>query len=319
MSVRHTKLGPLFIVGFGRSGTTILTQLVKKYLGVAFGTESQFIVRFAQRLTTYGDLHVEANRRRLLGEVARQRFFLRTGRNFGFRLDHEGALAAMREPTYAAMLDAIFSQLAAQSGCARWGDKTPEYTTHMPLLRAMFPEAQFIHMVRDGRDVALSSFLMHFGGKNAYKCGTDWASALRSVFDFAATAPAGMFTQVRYEDLMARPAETFATLIPFLGIEDPAGELRRTIDERVPLELKRENAYKWTSQMSPSQIEVFESVAGAELSRLGYERRFPAVKAPSGLARALWLTDHKLRQYARADYWADNAYRARLRLAEWFG
>ncbi len=316
-SVRHTRVGPVFILGHGRSGTTILTQLVKKYLAVAFGTESQFILRFHARLGTYGDLSVGANRERLLSDISRERFFERTGRNFGFVLDRARVERAMSTPTYAAMLAGIFSQLAEHNGLSRWGDKTPEYIEQPSVLRSLFPDAQFIHVVRDGRDVALSSFLTHFGGKNAYKTAVDWAKAMTAVQRFAEAVPEGCLHELRYEDLMADPIGSFSALIPFLGIDDSDGLVRSVVAGNLAAELRQDNAYKWRTKMSGSEVAVFEAVAGQHLSRYGYERRYPDLAPPGVLARAVWMADHKVRQYARRDYWQDNWYKLGVRSRSW--
>lgn len=317
MSVRHTRVGPVFILGHGRSGTTILTQLVKKYLAVAFGTESQFILRFHARLSIYGDLSIAAHRERLLNDISRERFFERTGRNFGFVLDRSRVERSMSAPTYAAMLAGIFSQLAEHNGLSRWGDKTPEYIEQPSILRSLFPDAQFVHVVRDGRDVALSSFLTHFGGKNAYKTATDWAKAMTAMRRFAEEVPAGCLHELRYEDLMAKPIESFSALIPFLGIDDRAGLVRDAVAAGITGELRQDNAYKWRSKMSASQVAVFEAVAGSHLSRYGYERRYPEAAPLGPLTRAAWMADHKIRQYARRDYWQDNWYKLGVRTRLW--
>lgn len=315
--VRHTRTGPVFIVGFGRSGTTILTQLVKKYLGVSFGTESQFIVRYRTRLSAYGDLSQASNRQRLLADISRERFFERTHRNFGFILDHARVLRELDPPTYASMLAGIFGQLAEHDGKSRWGDKTPEYLEHLPVLHDLFPAAQFIHVVRDGRDVALSSFLTHFGGKNAYKCGVDWSRAISAASRFTEAAGRDVVHELRYEDLMAEPIATFSALIPFLGIDDAQGQVRRAVEEHLTAELRQDNVHKWPRSMTAHQVALFESVAGAQLSRYRYERRYPSATPPTGLARAYWLCDHKVRQYMRGDYWQDNWYKLGIRARLW--
>lgn len=317
MSVRHTRVGPVFILGHGRSGTTILTQLVKKYLAVAFGTESQFILRFHGRLARYGDLGLAANRQRLLGDISRERFFERTGRNFGFVLDQSKVERAMSAPTYAAMLAGIFAQLAEHNGLSRWGDKTPEYIEHPSILRSLFPDAQFVHVVRDGRDVALSSFLTHFGGKNAYKTATDWAKAMTAMRRFAEEVPAGCLHQLRYEDLMADPVASFSPLIPFLGIDDADGLVREAVARGIAAEVRQDNAYKWRTRMSASQVAIFEAVAGSHLSHYGYERRYPEAAPLGAWTRARWMVDHKIRQYARSDYWQDNWYKLGVRSRLW--
>ena len=81
--------------------------------------------------------------RRLLDDISRERYFVRTGRNFGFRLDQERVLRDMKAKSFGALLDAVFQQFAASQGAGRWGDKTPEYSLHLPDIHDLFPHALY--------------------------------------------------------------------------------------------------------------------------------------------------------------------------------
>ena len=63
LPIRHRRTDPVFVIGHGRSGTSILATLLRQHLRVAFGTESQFFIRYHRQLARYGDLSREANRR----------------------------------------------------------------------------------------------------------------------------------------------------------------------------------------------------------------------------------------------------------------
>ena len=165
----HTRFSPVFVVGCTGSGTSLTCRLLLDHLGVNFGTESQFIIRYARHIARYGDLRVRGNMRRLLTDISRERFFPRTRRNFGFVFDVDRALRYVTEPTYAGALRAIFEQFATSKGLVRWGDKTPEYNYHLDVLLELFPTAQFVHVVRDPRDMAVSQFKAGFGSKTAYE------------------------------------------------------------------------------------------------------------------------------------------------------
>ena len=232
----HSSPGPVFVIGHARSGTSLMCRLLLDHLGVNFGTESQFIVRYHMRLPLYGDITDEGRLRRLLEDISRERFFFRTRRNFGFVFDIDRAVRSIAPRTYANAVRAIFAQFAAGRGHARWGDKTPEYCHHLPLIRELFPDAQFLHIVRDGRDVAQSVFQTGFGPKTAYEAALAWKKTIADVSRFRATLPAGACLEVRYEELLAEPARTIGAVAEFLGIENrdqliasiaPSARLRR--------------------------------------------------------------------------------------------
>jgi hypothetical protein len=312
--IRHGRLDPVFIAGHGRSGTSILANLVRKYLRIAFGTESQFFIRYSRRLAAYGNLAVERNRRLLLEDLSRERFFQRS-RKYGVRLNVDRAVGEA-EPTYAGVLTAIMRQSAECQRMDRWGDKTPEYSSHLPMLRDLFPSAQFIHIVRDGRDVALSGYRMHFGAKNAYAAATQWRRVVSGISAFAATMPASSFFELRYEDLLTNTPGTFARLMHFLEIDDPSGEACEAIGRLAGSELKAGNFNKWKSDLSAREQEMYAAVAGPWLTHYGYEVTAPHRAEPGPLAAAYWRADNAMRRIMMREYWSDTVYKARLRLRE---
>src|SRR5215211_3686231 len=117
--VHRRRRDPLFIVGHGRSGTSIATTLVRTHLRVAFATESQFFIRVYRRLAKYGDLSVDANRRLLVTDLGRERFFRRSAK-YGLQLDVERVVREANPPTYAGVLAAIFTHLAESQQMERW-------------------------------------------------------------------------------------------------------------------------------------------------------------------------------------------------------
>ncbi|WP_197444002.1 sulfotransferase family protein [Maioricimonas rarisocia] len=312
--VRHRSTTPVHVLGHARSGTSVFVRLLRKYLHVAFGTESQFIFRFQQRLAEYGDLHQETNRRRLVEDICRERWFERTHRRLGFETTPDAILADVSDFTYAGVLDATFRQLAGYLEMQRWGDKTPEYINHLPDLYALFPDARYIHVARDGRDVALSAFEQPFGMKNIYCAAVDWTDAMQKVQAFRRRCPESQFFEVRYEDFLTDPVPVFEQLIAFLDIDDTDGSLRQFIADNIDGDLKRGNFEKWRTRLSPAEIRRFDRIAHDHLVHFGYESTANASVVPGGLPAVWWNLDNKARKLLRADYWNDNLYKLRLRL-----
>lgn len=311
--VTHLDASPVFVIGHARSGTTILTKLIRKHLQIAFGTESQFIVRLARRSASFGDLTDEGNRKRLVAALSMERFFFRTHRNYGFALDVDAVVRESTAGTYRSVLDAMFGQLASHMGYSRWGDKTPEYAHHLPVLYGLYPEAAFVNVIRDGRDVALSIFETPFGSKNLYVAARDWVRCLDAVEQFTRTHPAARLLNVRYEDLLTQPERVFRLLIDFLNVSDHGG-LSSRIAIAVKSELRPGNSCKWKTRLRAEEQRLFETVAGAALVRYGYERVAPDA-SPPGLIGSLYWTAQDFARRARTDgYWRDTLYRCGLRL-----
>lgn len=319
----HERTGPVFVVGYARSGTSIVCRLMRRYLKVSFGTESQFILRYERLLSTYGDLEHDDNARRLLDDLASERFFTRTHRNWGFAFDPAAALADARTRTYPGLLDAVFRQLARHNGMTRWGDKTPQYSADLPALLRLFPDAQFVHAVRDGRDVALSIARTAFGPKNAAECAEDWAGTIERIRAFGRTLPPDRFHEVPYEALTSAPTETLLALGRFLGVRDDTGTMTEALRTRAPGDVLPGNCGKWKHHLHPRELERFEGLAGEMLMAQGYPLALDGqARRLTPFERRLWRWHGAAVRYGRRDAWQDTLYRARLRatmLARQFG
>ncbi len=316
MQVNHRSRAPVMILGHGRSGTSILSRLFRNYLGVAFGTESQFIVRYFRMLGRYGDLHDDRNLSRLVRHITTERWFRRS-RKFGFETTPEAILEDVRERTYRGVLDAVFLQLAKQLGMARWGDKAPDYALDLDVIGGLFPDAQYVHIVRDGRDVALSVMEMPWGANNLFTAAVRWKQSVRLIDDFLARLPERQRLTITYEGLLSDPVGTFSQIIPFLDIDDSDGALLRHVSDHLPGDLNRANFDKWRSRFSPTERARFERVAGDLLREHGYETATDKVwSRPPVVRRAFWACHGKACQWARPGHWRDNVYKVRLRGAD---
>ena len=305
----HTRSGPVFVIGAARSGTSLLTWLIRRYLRVNFGCENPFIIRFYRRLLKYGDLHEDDNLKRLIADIAKERCFQRWTFRFGFVLYQQRVFdrVAGGPRGYPQVLDAIFGELALYQGLGRWGDMAPEYNLNLPILLNLFPDAQFVHIIRDGRDVALSGLKMHFGAGNVYRAAVEWRETMLRIGHFSSSLSSRQVFTIHYEALLTHPVETFGHLIDFLGIE-PRNDLLSGIAADVPLLLRSGNSGKWETHLSKRQQQLFEQVAGDQLRRAGYR----AVHEPSRIGyaqRLYWEADHRVRKAMRQKYWADNVHR----------
>lgn len=312
----HSNFNPVFVLGHARSGTSLTCRLLLDHLGVNFGTESQFIVRYHQKLSRYGDLSDDRRMRWLLQDIGRERFFARTRQNFGFVFDVERALRSVRSRTYSEALRAIFEQFAVSQGHVRWGDKTPDYCHHLPLVRELFPDAQFLHVVRDGRDVAHSLFATGFGPKNSYEAALAWRATLDKVRRFRETLPAGAFAEVRYEELVNDPVHALGGVARFLGIEN-TDALVGALAPRLGVQVRSSSVGRWRQRLSWREIECFEAFAGDELTALGYPLQFrPRTVGRSTLEAAFWKAQAVGRRLTNRRYWADNCYKLKLRVRD---
>jgi hypothetical protein len=180
------------------------------------------------------------------------------------------------------VLAAPYAAYAAKDGKARWGDKTPHYVHHVEELLGLWPEARFVVLVRDGRDVALSLRRMPFGPNNAWAAAQWWARGIRAG-EAAQHAHPGQVLTVRYEDLARDPAAVVPRVCAFLGLSftgdmlalDRVDPARVVADQRgwFPTLFDGINTgsiERWRREMHVRDQRIFAALAGPELARLGY-------------------------------------------------
>lgn len=195
--------------------------------------------------------------------------------------------------SYRDAIDGTFRAWSRAAGRERWGDKTPRYIEHIPFIGRLFPDGKFIHLVRDGRNVALSYADVPFGPKTVAAAAQLWGERVSSGLKDGRALGDNRYIEIRYEDLVEDTEGEVADICDFLGIDFDPGMLDYTQRARSAV-LPRAAQYNpkvmekpttgrsWEKEMDPGDVEVFEAVAGDVLSELGYERRFPN---PSGKAR----------------------------------
>ena len=275
--------GPIFIVGAPRSGTTMLQYRLRNHHRISFPTgESHFFIPLYHNQARFGDLSRLENIRAVLATMYAQSMDFLEGDLQGLKFNADNLarqLHAEGRHTMPAIISGLFEKNAQGEGKVRWGDKTPYYVMHIPKLFEWFPDAQIVHLIRDGRDVALSLFgRQHdFGVYNTYFAAEYWESYVERGRAVGKTLAPHQYLELRYEDLLAKPEESMKVLCNFLGetysdtlfdvnpVENPG---------KTPLvhqPIKADNANKWHTLMTPAQIRAFESVAGNTLRQLGYE------------------------------------------------
>ena len=287
------KKPPIFLLGSQRSGTTMLRLMMNNHPNLAIPHESAFITIYYRKLEEYGDLGNNDNARRLLSDVS-QHPLVRRGR----LIKEPEAILSRPIACYRDFVDAVFQAYADSLGKARWGDKTPFYTPDIDLLHRIFPNAKFLHLVRDGRAVVLSQKSIEWMSDNLPKLILDW-SWKTTIAHKVGSALGDNFLEIRYEDLVRQPEKMLRKICEFIGenydaamlsYSEKAGEVvptdslkwhRNSIKPPDPSRLDN-----WKTDMTKAERIIFEQLAGDTLDLFGYEREH---LTPTMASRALKL------------------------------
>ena len=289
-----------FVAGVSRSGTTLLRLMLDAHPDLTIPAETHFVPMVA-------NVCDELIKEGASGEVIRERALeTMTGhpRWGDFLLDPEEVRARMEayDPiTTGDAIRAFYEACAAQQGKPRWGDKSPPYTYKAPRIQAALPEAHFIHIIRDGRDVALSLSEVSWGNDDITEAAKKWVKELRKARRRSKELARGTYIECRYEDLVSDPERVLRRIVEHVELpwSDQMLEYPKHAQERMRGEMERtlkplgggtitaeertrqhqllfeppspSRASRWRTDMSPENRRAFEEVAGPLLKKLGYE------------------------------------------------
>jgi hypothetical protein len=204
---------PLFVVGYQRSGTTLLQALLGAHPRIAGPPETHYLLRIARLADYYGDLADDANLQRALHDFLNPPVAILAESGFDEAALLERVKAGPR--TYRALFEGVMRDFAERHGKARWCEKTP--TQRAQWVLQLCDDARIVHIVRDPRDVVASSMETPWTVNGAGRLARAWrAFTLQNIAVGMRVGPA-QFLQVRYEDLTRDPEAVLRVVCTFIG------------------------------------------------------------------------------------------------------
>lgn len=280
--------------------------------------ENRYLLPAYARRAEWGDLAELANRDRLA------RFIVRNSRSFtqmGLAPSDVRKRIVAAPPTLGSALDAAMECFVQDAGAARWCDKRPMYVRHVPTLLRLFPDAQFIHLIRDGRAAAASLRRMPwFKGDLAQAIGT-WLLAMEHADQARRALGAARWFDLHYEPVVLDPEPQLRRLCAFLGEDFDAAMLnpaqakavvvpeRKTWHANTAGPLLPERAASWRHELPVEDVAFLEEVAGDRLEAHGYPGSAPDARAGRGRVARFRLG------FARRRAWYRRERRRDTRLA----
>lgn len=281
----------VFAVGCPRSGTTLLQRMLDHHPRLGVANDTHFIPHAIDDRSGLVDPpltpeHVE--------RVRMYRRFPRLG------VSDEAVGAAARDAlTYGQFVSALYNAWGRERGKPLAGEKTPDYVRYLPLLHGLFPFVRTVHIIRDGRDVALSALEWATETKGPGKlalwkeepvavCALWWRRNVAAGRRDGARLGPSRYREARYERLVADPEAELRGIAAFLDLPYAADMAAYHVGKtRSQPGLSAKSAWlpptlglrDWRATMAERDVELFEALAGDLLSSLGYERRVHAVSS----------------------------------------
>ena len=267
--------GPVFVIGMPRSGTKLLRDVLNNHSAIGItAKDSHCLPYFYNRFKEYGNPKVKENFYRFYNDFSSTVFFQRLTSSENF-IDRDIWYNAIKQWDYQGIIETFYKLYTTHTGKKIWGDKTPSYLLHMPLLISLFPEAKFIHIIRDARDYCLS--LKKGFSKNIYRAAQRWKNSIKKCREDSKNIPSGHYLEIHYENLTDHPERILKEICNYLQIpfEKNMETFKKATEDRGDTKnyvgIMPQNHGKWKKEFSAFQIKKIERICGLLLPDLGYK------------------------------------------------
>jgi hypothetical protein len=273
------KKAPVFVLGCPRSGTTVLYHMLLSAGGFAvYRSESNVFNLLVPR---FGGMRSVSDRKYLMDCWSKSMLFRVSG------LDAAQIQAKIIAECHSGgdFLRLVMEEVARVQGVGRWADCTPDHLLYMQEIKREIPDALFIHIIRDGRDVALSYVKQGWShplpwdrNERLGVAGLYWEWIVRNGREQGKRLGAD-YQEVRFEELVTNPRQTLSRLGEFIehDLDHDRIQLAGIGSVSQPnssFAVESEGPFnpvgRWKTKMSPAQAASLESLVGGFLQELGY-------------------------------------------------
>ena len=274
---------PIFIVGCARSGTTLLELMLHAHPRIAMPPETRFLMKLYDKRVKLGDLGDPQCRAAVASAIVDRK----DSKFRDLRLDREKVRQAIMDgpPTLGSAVGIVFREYAARHGKPRWGDKRPNYINYINPLLALFPDAQIVHIIRDGRD-CVASLKRMLWWKHPFRVSVNkWIQAIEAGNAARQKLRPDQYYELKYEHLVANPEKELRALCQYLGeafhpamlephkiapIAVPERKLADHHQQLTAQEISTKTVGNWLRELTPKELALMETMAEKQLRQYGY-------------------------------------------------
>lgn len=273
----------------------MLRLMLNSHPDLAMPHETLFMIPVWQRRAAFGDLSDPKNRRRVANWIHRRP----KTRLYRLGVGQEELTAALlaAPPTIGSVLSTPFVLYAERQGKVRWGDKRPSYVQRLQAIFAMFPDAQFVNVVRDPRATVASVRKIGWYDGDVVG-GTDlWLRSVRAVDRWRRRLAPDQLFEIQYEELVYEPRGTLERIVDFLGLAPEGVDAMLRFHEnsdvprdapfhpRVSSPVTTEAVRAWDDVLTREEVAFIEHVLASDMRRYGYEPVADGTPVPEEIVR----------------------------------
>ncbi len=276
MEIEEKNPVPFFIVGVQRSGTTLLRLILNAHSKIAIPEEASFLKPLLS--TKWIKKSIKGN------EKDKVVSYLRNNEQFKlWNFDREPLLNEIESRdiiTIKEIMEIMYSSYAKHEGKSNWGDKSLFFGS-MENINKMFPEALFIHIVRDGRDVFHSWRKMDPSKSHPSVMALDWKAKHYLIEKSLKEIPKQKIHLIRYEDLVNDPKKQLLAICDFLNIpfedkmisfhKDSNKYIGKHHSDLIFKAIDKSNTNKWKKTLTLNEQSIYQLVVKKSLKKYDYE------------------------------------------------
>lgn len=285
----------IFIMSSERSGSNLLRRILGRSSNLATPPAPQLFRVFSDLVPYYGDLQNEEACRALVADCIRMVSLGGTKFDWATPFSVEEVMEKLSRKSLTGVVAALYDLYADKSGTEGWVCKENDLFDHASSIRSLIPDAKFIYLVRDGRDVAVSEKKIPTRSRHVFYTAEKWKKEQQTAVRSYQELPQRDRLLVRYEDLLEDPKAMVEKLCERMEIPFEEAMLEHHKDEKADDEASRSrfwenlskpimagNKKKFQKELTEKERYLFEQVAGEGLKMLGYEPEFWPVPRLSG-------------------------------------
>lgn len=312
-----TQCTPVILLSSERSGTNLLRALLSTHSDIASPPPCGILDTLAQHQFRY----LSPIQSTYMPELIEDMITLTQihMNPWGIELNAERVGEKIETPSFWSLFSTMNELYAEQQGCSFWFSKEPGTFNYIYNFKAHLPNAKFIYMTRDGRDVAASMLKGKLHEFHIYNVAKRWAHEQKLCLNaYSDPIMNDQMFMIKYEDLIENTESVLSNLMNFLGLDFEKEQLNFHQSDDVLEHAKKSKFWKnlskpidksnkgtYLNNLSEKQIEIFESIAWNEMKALDYSLENTSQQTFTAMDKAIFLIHAYMRrkysQFSRSE------------------